>query len=75
VAFNATAAIECIGNDDNLEMSTTISGTCMTGMQVALVFDEQVVGRKYFGQQRFNFGATLGTHGNTGLNGLTVTLR
>jgi hypothetical protein len=44
VAVDPTTASKGISNDDYLKMSTAIFGSRVTGMEVALVFDKQLVG-------------------------------
>ena len=74
VAVDPTTASKGIGNDDHFEVSTAILGSLVTGMQVTLVFDKQLVGCESVGQNCLYHGGPLAGHGKTRLNGLTVTL-
>jgi len=49
VACNATTAFKRVGDNRYVKMPAAVFGTGMTGVQVALVFDQQLVGRKSFG--------------------------
>jgi hypothetical protein len=75
VTLNSATPVESISNDNDLEMPTTCFGARMTSMQVALIFDEQMIGRECLSQQCLNPGGTIGAHGKTRLKGFTVTLR
>jgi hypothetical protein len=61
-------------NDLNFKMSLAIPRACVTGMQVALVLDQQVCGGKRNLESLVDSLSTLVAHGKTSLNGLTVTL-
>jgi hypothetical protein len=55
------------------EMPLPIPRTGVAGMQVALILDQQVDGRKRSRESCLDPVDTLATHGSTSLNGLTVT--
>ena len=74
MTVNLAASSKSVSNDDYLEMTTAIFSSRVTGMQVTLVFDEQLVWREGVGEYCLYFGGAATRHGNTRLNGLTVTL-
>ena len=65
---------ECFGFDRYIEVPTPIARSGMSGMQVALILDEEVGRLEGLVQKRFDLGDTIITHGSTLLNGFTVTL-
>lgn len=73
VAFDGPAARKGLGNDCHVEVPAAGPGAFMTGMQVALIFHQQLHWGERFRQPLFYRGDARAAHGNTLLNGLTVT--
>lgn len=55
-------------------MTATALGARVAGVQVALIFYQQMNRLEGFVKLRFDGAYAINCHGNTGLNGLTVTL-
>ncbi len=75
VTFNAAATGKFVSNNRYIKMSATVPGSSVPGVQVALVFYQQVVRRKLLLQDRLNRCRSVATQGSTLLNGFTVTFR
>lgn len=73
MSFERPASLEFGRHYCYLKMTSTILGTGMTGMQMALVFHLQFRWPEDFAEPRFNQGNPVLAHGNTLRNGLTTT--
>lgn len=72
--LEARLAFERIRYDPYLEVGPSVTGTGVTGMKMRLVLDHQLDGVETGLQTCPDLLFPIRAHGNTRLNGLTVTL-
>jgi len=75
MAPNSALSRKGIGNDPDLEVSFSIPRTCVACMQVTLILDQNLSGRKRILEKALYATFAVSCHGNTSLNGLTTTWR
>ena len=75
VAPNSALARKGVGNDPDLEMTLSVSGTSVARVQVALILNQEIYGCKCRLEKALNAFRPVRRHGNTSLNGFTVTCR
>ena len=74
VSLDARAVGEGGCGNSDVKMTEATSRARMSGVKVTLVFDKKVFRRKRFLQGCFDHCDAICGHGNTRLNGLTMTL-
>lgn len=70
----AATSVELLRHNSDIKVPFAFPGAGVPGMQVALVFDQQLGRLERRHQQALNFCNAFGSHGSTGLKGLTLTL-
>lgn len=75
VTLDSTLAGKGVRNYPDLEMPLAVPGTRVALVQVALILNQDIHRRKCPLENALNAFCSVGRHGNTGLNGFTVTCR
>lgn len=74
VSFDRALASERARDNCHIEMTASVARTRVPHMKMTLIFDQHVRWGKGLSKDRLNFSRAIFGHGNTRLNGFTVTL-
>ena len=75
VALDSARASKGVRHNSDLEMPSAVPGTRMARVQVTLILDQDFVGRERPLENLLNALSSVDRHGNTSLNGFTMTCR
>lgn len=73
VPFNGSTTLKSLGNNGHVEVPTAGLGAFMTGVQMALIFHQELYRREHVRKPFLYRRDPWAAHGNTRLNGLTDT--